>query len=302
MIIVGDVHIKRIEPYLSSTCKFFEWLLQDYRNDTIVFLGDIYDSSTPHGDVSDYIAYYFKQFKEVHLLTGNHDYSKPKGNSLLQLRQHDNIFVYNTVTEVKIGKRNCLMLPFKYSNMKEEYEELNNTYNFVFTHIVPSDYAFGEEGISLNLKGSIYVHGHSHMQKDFIDKNEDKHIILGVPMPTRHLEEQQEHRILNINTENTITEIKVPQYFTYETVEYGEEPVSKYNILNIKNAPSFNDVNDMYKDSFIREEGTTIKIEDEDYDVNDIMNMLDETKKSFIEFSKKMEIQKEYVNCCLEFL
>lgn len=297
MIVIGDLHIKRKEPFLSSIRSFFEWLLQNYKDEIIVLLGDLYDSSSPHGNVEDFTAHYLKQFKEVHIITGNHDYSAKQGLSLLQLRQHDNIFVYNDVTEVKIEDSKCLLLPFKYSGIKEEYEQLTGKYDFVFSHITHPKEAFGDEGIELKVGADYYIYGHVHTQKDY-----GNHIILGVPIPTRHLEHNQVCRIANISKKK-VDIIETPVYFTYEDVEYGEMPVNKNNILNIKNAPSLISVLYKYKEFYIRDEGVTIALEDQDEEMEDIIDIdVDSFKATFVEYSKEKHISKEIVDCCLEFL
>ncbi len=301
MIVVGDLHIKRKEPYFSAITSFLYWLIGKYNNETILFLGDLYDSSSPHGDIEEFIASWLKQFKEVHIITGNHDYSKKSGNALLQLRQHPNISVYTDITEIIIEEKKCLLLPFKYGNIKEEYESLTGTYDYIFTHITPLECAFKDEGIQLNLRGT-YIHGHTHMQKFFVDDIGNNHHVLGVPIPTRHLEEQQPHAVMSISKDGSHDSILVPQTFTYETIEFGDEPENKNNILNILNAPSMNNVYESYKGYFIREEGVTIKIDDTDCDIEETININDDIKSVFMDYSKEKALPKEIVNCCLEFL
>jgi len=207
MIIVGDLHAKYEEPFRSSINSFLEWLLSNYKDYTLIFLGDLYDSSSPHNDVRDEVASCIKQFKEVHIFDGNHDYYRIKGSAIKPLRQHDNIHIYNKVTEVKIEGHSCLMLPFKYSGMKEEYEALEGTYDYIFTHITPKECAIGDEGIDLKLNG-VYIHGHCFSEDTEI-LVKDKGWVKGI-----NLKEKDIVATMNKNTE-LLEWQKINKYFEY---------------------------------------------------------------------------------------
>lgn len=302
MIIVGDLHIKRKEPYFSSIRKFLEWLINNYKEETFIFLGDIHDSSSPHGDSEHFISSLLKQLKKVYIIPGNHDISRKQGNSLLQLETHDNITVCEDRV-YEIENYTCFIAPYLDLNMKEYYEQKEfMEFDYVFTHITPKEYQFNEEGILLNLKAKGIFHGHIHIPSpiEFIDKNSNKNYGTPVPIPTRHLEDNQEHFIYKLEN-NNIDKIEVPFYFKYETLEFGEKPENKDNILNIKNAPSVHSVYTEYKDYFIRDEGISIKLE-EDNTVREVLDATEDIKNVFIKFCKEKEIQKEYIDCCLEFV
>ena len=255
MIVVGDIHAKSKEPFYSAIKSFFKWLIENYKNEEIVFLGDIFDTSSPHGEIEKEIINLISQFKHSHLITGNHDRSNIKGNTLIPHVLHDNISVYEDATEVIIDNVKCFMLPFR--NNDQEYPILAGRYDYIFTHITPVEVQFANEGIKFpNLEG-IFIHGHTHIQSEFIDEYGHKHYVLGVPIETRHLEAQK-HKIVEISSNKEMTFIDVPFYFTHETVEYGEEPTSKNNILNIINAPNKKLVYEKYSNYYIRDNGITI--------------------------------------------
>jgi len=170
IIIVGDLHVKNREPFLSSICKTFEWIRDEFGSDiTLIQLGDLFDTSSPHHDIEFKIIEKLLQFRQVFILTGNHDYSKIKGNSLLPLMHHRTITVLEEATEVILEGNKYLLLPYLYSNMKEKYEILQGKYDYICTHVTPCECAFGDEGIDLHPEG-IYVHGHTHIATDFRDQ------------------------------------------------------------------------------------------------------------------------------------
>ena len=53
IVIIGDTHIKNSEPHLYGLRKFFEWLLENYRDAIIISLGDFYDQSSPHNSIEE---------------------------------------------------------------------------------------------------------------------------------------------------------------------------------------------------------------------------------------------------------
>ena len=237
IVIIGDTHIKNSEPHLYGLRKFFEWLIQNYKDANIISLGDLYDQSSPYNPIEAEFIGYMKQFKSFHILEGNHTISRRSGSGILHLQHHDSIFIYTDKIEIEIDGHKFLMLPWKY-NAKETYESIEGNYDYILTHVTPPQCAFGDEGIQLHLKGQ-YIHGHTHMQIDFIDAFKQNHKVIGIPVVTRN-SENQEYRIFTIDSK--LQEIKVPIFFEYQTLNYGEFPENKNNILNIKCCPSYQSV------------------------------------------------------------
>lgn len=300
MIIIGDVHAKNLEPFRTGINKFFDWLIESYKEETLIFLGDLFDMSSPHNKIKKEITKHLINFKQVYIITGNHDTSRKKGNVLLPLELHSNINIIEDVTEVNIEGLDCLFLPYRYGDIKEEYESLKGNYDYVFTHITPLECAFGGEGIQLNLDG-IYIHGHTHIPSQFIDTNGRQHHILGVPLPTRHGEHNHRPNIFEI-VDGKINYIEVLKYFTYEDVEYGKEPSSKNNIINVLNAPSIQSVYDNYKDYYIRKAG--VKLEESSYNFTE--EIIDfskgDIKDKFKLYAKDNNLSKEVVDCVFNYL
>ena len=143
-----------------------------------------------------------------------------------------------------------------------------------------------------NIKNSYIIYGHYHIQKDiYEDENYNKHHIIGVPIETRN-GENQKHKIIYIK--DTLQEISLPLYFTFENIQYGEFPKNKNNILNIKNAPSLKAVYELYKGYYIREEGIEIN-RSQSLEIDDITN---KQHKSFNEITlqEKFKLFIDYKN------
>jgi len=257
LIVIGDIHLKNKEPFLSASKKFLNWLSENYNEEDMIFLGDCFDSSSPLWEV-------YKVFKEflmnrkalTYILNGNHDKSKNRGCSLSSFNLLDNVTVFEEEEECQIDILNCMLLPFKYNY--REYAELEGKYDYIFSHIVPIKAQFSSEGIKFKTLHGIFIHGHTHIfkEKDYLDEYGNKHIILGVPISTRHAEDQH-HQIIEINYDRnkTLEYIDVPFYFKHETVSYGEVPESKENIINVIDAPNKKLVFEKYKEYYIREAG-----------------------------------------------
>jgi hypothetical protein len=295
VLVIGDLHLKHTSPYFEAQQQFLNWLDENYRGNTFIFVGDELDSSAPDWEVFSMFANFLEKQTQVYLLGGNHTHSRRKGSVLEGINHLPNVKVILEKEEITINNYKCLFLPFKYSlSMKEEYESLKGSYDFIFTHITPPESAFGNEGINLSVQGTT-IHGHIHLAKNFIH-NENQHYIIGVPIATRHGE--IDNPIFEI-VEGKIVEITHPSYFEYETVEFGQLPKNKNNVLNIINAPDSNSVNDFYKDYFVR-----------DIELKRTENALQENitfnaatiKIKFYTFCLENGVSKEILDCGLRYL
>jgi predicted phosphodiesterase len=269
MLVISDLHLKSQEPFLSAVKHVLAWINKKFPYESLILLGDIFDSSSPSWEVFSMFARFLNIRKDyVYIIEGNHTYSTKKGHVLGGFLEFENVVPVLTDINLDIAGNDCLFLPFLQVNNKNYYENLileKKNYDFIFTHLSPKQVAFGGVGIDFDRMGIMgtFVHGHEHIAKQFIDDLGNKHIVLGVPQPTRHLEQDQKFSVLRIENKE-IEFIDVPQYFTYETLEFGELPKSKNNILNIKNAPSWETLFKTYKDLYIRKEGITfIKTEND---------------------------------------
>lgn len=305
VIIVGDIHIKEKEPFLTAIKNFLYWINIEFPNDKIIFLGDEFDSSSPTWNNFALFSDFIKERNDtVYVLGGNHTYSRRKGSVLNGIEKIQNCINIDSPIVTKIDSLNCIFLPYLQVDNKYFYEneyEDNKKADYIFTHLTPKECAFGNEGIDfdkINLKGT-FIHGHVHLQKDFSDKNGNQHIVLGVPIATRHLEEQQEHRIIKIE-DNRTESIKVPQFFTYQTLEFGEFPKNKNNILNIKNVPSWEELYKVYENYYIRDEGVEFVKTENELQIENLEFESSSLKQKFKIFNLDRNLPKEIVDVCYQ--
>lgn len=305
IVIVGDVQIKNQEPFKSSIFKFFQFLkdVWDSENTIFIFLGDLFETSASHNVLIDQLLDCLLKLNKVILLTGNHDAKvRQRGNILLPFRHHEKIKVIEDPEEIKINDLSFLFIPFLYYNQKETVENLKGTYDFICTHVEHSQFAFDKENsITFNneLKGT-FIHGHIHLQKDYQDIFENDHYIIGCPIPTKHLEDKQNHRIAIIQEDKKVKFENIPTYFKYVDLNYGEFPENKADILNVKEAPSIPDVLTLYKDYFVRTDGIELKVGESSeqslsFDLSDL-------KEKFYKFEEENALEKDLKNICLEYL
>lgn len=303
IVIIGDIHAKKGEPFRSTVKKFFNWLYENFSQDTIIQVGDLFDSSSPHAEVEEEVIGLLKRFKKVYILSGNHDYSRVHGNTLLPLIHHDNLTIITDIYEEVIDNISFLFLPYKYGDMKEKYEALTGEYAYIVTHTTPKQLAFGEEGIDYKLKG-FYIHGHIHVTSryDFRDDYGNQHFVLGVPFPTRYGEQRDFHVILALENEKKSNIITLPYFHSYETIKFGEEPQNKNNILNIIDAPDANSVYERYTGYYIREEG--IELKRDNLEVDNTLLVFDRVtmKDKFKAFCMEQGVSQNILDCGLKYL
>lgn len=301
MLIIGDLQADDKQPHRQAVLNLFDWLYENYPDEIYVQVGDFHDSSAIANDVREELTAKAKKFKEFHILTGNHDKNSNRKNALLPMRQHDNIFIYDDIAEVKIDGFKCLMIPYQRSIEKvKEYEKYNFDGDIIFSHFFHPKKSFnGIEAIDLsNMKAKYYIYGHDHTYAQI-----DNHYIIGCVIPAS--QGQINNPLIKIDTiESKLEFIEHPEYFIYEDVEYGEQPKNKNNILNIKNAPSIDSVYDTYKDCYIRDEGITFK-QNDIVNINDISFDMSNISNQFLEFTKQSDmsgLSEDVKNTCLKYL
>jgi hypothetical protein len=255
IIVVGDIQIQNQEPQRSSCLKFLQWLLENHKDDTILQAGDFFDKSSIHHNLTDEVLEILMQFKDFRILSGNHDFSDRLGNILKPWRHYNNITIYTKQTEFEIDGISFIVLPSLPYNEKEEYEKIEGQWDYSICHFTPIQEAFGGEGIELKFKTNIaHLFAHIHRHREFIDNFGNKALITGSVINYRYGEQEWEKNIYKITKEG-YEKIKVPFFFTYETLEFGQEPSDPNNILNIKEVPSWEELHKKYGNYNIRREG-----------------------------------------------
>lgn len=283
MIIVGDLHLTDKIPYYNANKTLLKEIFKYDEN--ILFLGDIFDKSSPHWKVYEiFKEYVLTHRKHLYMIQGNHDFSKKKGSAVNNFELLENVSVFSEITETNIEGLQCLIIPFMYS--KESYENISFKGDYCFGHFTPEQESFGKEFVDIskiNVKKIII--GHIHKRKTY--KNLE---IVGVPLPTRNLENPC--NIFRLENDELL-EIELPDIFKIVDIEYGDMPDNKKYLYNILNAPTREDVFEKYRGYYIREDGINL------IQLNDIVSNLNESsgldislqdyKKDFNGFVKNLE-------------
>lgn len=307
MIVIGDIHLKAKQPYITHLNNFLTWLLYNYNDEKMLFLGDIFQSSAPRWDtfnVMKQFLYYRKN--STYILTGNHDRSSNKGNAIRGLQYSytkrnleliKNVFIYEDKEIVDIDGIKWMMLPYIHGEGMKKYEEITDTVDICATHVVPMECAFVGEGIQLNVDTKLYIHGHTHIATEFVDKYDRQHSVIGVPIATRH-GEFNKGVIYNVKDADNIDVIDVPMQLVYENVEFGDEPKDKNSVINILNAPDPKSAVMKYKEHFIR----SVQYKKYTDEISVTCEFKTKTKENFLDLAKKEEYDSDLINTCLYYL
>lgn len=314
IIIVGDVHFRAKEPFLTGLHQIFSYLISKYKDATVIFTGDFLDNSSPHWSVIDIAIDYLSKFKEVYIVEGNHDSSYIKGRALTAFKYRNNIHIIEEKTEMMVDGYHFLFLPHTDNiDTLVSYEKLMGTYDYVVSHLTHKKVQFKNEGIAFNMKAKAIIHGHIHVQFDFHDEdNGDQYnVILGVPQVVKQGEETQNFRIAKIGPEVSpsakagIEFETLPVYMTIETVEFGNMPTSKTNYINVIGAPSVHAAKEMYKGFFLRNEGISLKrTEIKQEDIQKVeLDFSSKLLPKFLAFVKtKTEMPKEVMDAGVHYI
>lgn len=303
--VIGDVHWKHKEPYRTQLIKLFDELFKDVdKKDTIlIFTGDFLDSSSPHAEyVLDIAISKLLEFKEVHIISGNHELNKGRGNILKVLNNFSNIHTYLEKQEVEIEGLKFLMLPYLSSvyRMKEEYENFEWAGDYCVTHTAPLGSNWGNiDEIDLSKIKAIKFYGHIHDPKDIDNHN----IQVGVPMMTRKGEESWKNRIIKVNNKDNWESILCPKLLDIEVVKYGEMPEISTNLTIVIDAPSVRAIREKYSNYYILESHCEILRTENELDINEQKEILNTNLlDNFNIFSREKEYPKEIHDCCIQFL
>lgn len=272
MVVFGDLHAMRKEPWKSAFLEFIAWVKEQPWNNSktlMLFLGDIVHKYDAEGEVKEMINYFFNFVLKGDsvILRGNHDVYR--FDSFLDMLKPfaPKIKVIDRPKELQIDGINFLFLPHYYvgtipgiKGMKEYYENLPEhlckEYDFIAAHFGDETQPFGGIDITKNkgLKGRR-LYGHIHTTKS------SNHI--ETPIIEGYEERGKDSYLLHINL-STKEEIKlpVPKFLDFYELEYGQEPfkVDSYtSVWTINNAPSKDSARRKYKDLYIRKINLSVK-------------------------------------------
>jgi hypothetical protein len=313
IVVIGDLHIKNKEPWMSAVDGFFSWLRmwdeqQSENNVTYVFTGDIIDEHTPPGQVHSILASTFftgrlQNANHVYIIQGNHDIGRHT-SGIEYLNVSDNVTVVKTLQEIEVNQVKILCLPYFYKtstdqpNMRELYENLpkeyNKTYDLIIGHIADeTDGCFGT-GIDLSKNDKLSgkrVLGHIH--------HSESDNFIGVPIITRYNERDHEP-VIQVYDASDLSKsfVDVPKFIQYETITYGDpvpcsqkhinEEFTQHIIYDIEDAPSRDAAYNKYSEIYIRE--VEVKPSKEDQEIRELVEAdnlsVQEYFKQFVDTNK----------------
>jgi len=315
LVVIGDTHFDKVEPFFFSQKEFCNWFVeQDFNNEnnTFIHLGDVYDKSKPNPDAVDMATYFNNKlkFKNKYYLVGNHEYLREKNSyALTSLGRNINTEIIYEPKHDSIGNLFCLFLPFMYDRteltrgktQKEFYEkylkdqkEFPLDYDFIFTHLQDETIKFSEDDenfIDLSFLKGQRMSGHIHKrQKGY----------LGSVLINNFAEKGKDSFIALIDTETKEIEyVEVPRFLDYNTIEYTDAyPAdildNKFVIYDIENAPSKEAAENKFIGLYIREGGIHLKKSKEEMKIEDSEKRENKNiNDMFDDFCKKEKVSKK---------
>lgn len=292
IVVISDLHLKNEEVYAKAQKKFLFHLSENYKNEIIVFLGDVFDGVTPEWGLFEYFAEFLhNRNNTTYLLEGNHDRKKLKGSVLQGLTCIENVHVIFEKEIIDIEGQHCLFLPHgKYE------DDLSFEGDFLFAHLEPIEVSFGDTGFKhKNIKVEKQVYGHIHLSY-----HKDNILILGVPIPTRNLE--LSNKQIKIE-KGELSFIDIPEFLRIETIDFNVDinTLNKDWLYNINNCPSKEELYEKFKDFYIRESGIEIERTESSLEQSNIENsgtLLDK----FRIFSTDENLSDEITQCGAHYI
>ena len=264
IVVVGDLHVRREEPFFHSFVKFQEWftaLPLNSPENTLILTGDVFHNPIPKSqDFKTVAKPVFKdlKFKKIYVLQGSHDYNRKWGSSLDVLSIFDNVKIMDYPKQIQIDGLTFLFLPYYYKGtndlpaMKEYYEHLPESMqknDFIIGHFFEEhEKGFGEYCDISYLTGTrIFGHRHIPMQDYYI----------GTPNITRYDERGKDGHI-EICYQNNVSSITVPKFLDYFDLDYEKdskvlETNIPFPIFDVWNCPRKEVALEKYGPIWIRE-------------------------------------------------
>ena len=251
--VIGDIHFG-VRGNSQQILEAQEhWFLEELMHKTegvseLVFLGDIFDSRSSISPIVMKSARHIfnvlcQNFSKVHVILGNHDiyYRNTKDVHTLDILSDQGAIVYENHTEVNIGGKDCLMLPWIAN--KPELEEVsktlvNNKYDYAFGHLEVNEFqkvrgVFEREGMPTDMFancGRVYS-GHFHL-KD-IKKNIN---YVGTPYELTWNDYKDEKGFWIVDTdkesETFVASETTPRHLKIHTKKTGIKKVTKKLVKN----------------------------------------------------------------------
>jgi len=301
IIFFGDLHCQEKEPHRTACLDFLDYLYKNFNHCTILCGGDLFHQSSHNHRLVDSVIERISKFNDFRIISGNHDQSRRLSNILLPFRHYDGITIYSERTEFEIEDIKFIALPSK-PGYEKEYENIEGTWDYSLCHFEPIQKSFNSTGIELKFKvNTAHIFAHIHEYDEYIDNFGNKVLISGSVVSTRYGEQDWEKNLYEITKEG-FKKQSIPQMFTYQTLNYGEFPENKNNILNVINAPSVPAVWEKYKDYFIRRDGIQVLRTENESELKDVVFESGNIIDKFNRYATEKSIPLEIVSCANQYL
>jgi DNA repair exonuclease SbcCD nuclease subunit len=309
MVIFGDIHTTEKEPFKTGQDKLLQWILDTFdKDEEIVFVGDWFDNHIPYWDSVERSQKFFQSRNNSYVIEGNHDIGY-KGSSLVSLNPIKNVTIISKPIEMTIEGLNLLMLPYRTKSGLDEYKVFEGkSYDYILGHFDPPYYELSKSRFNWDNIQGIFILGHIHNPfETTINKN--KFIQVGIPQVTQEGEQSFSNSYIKINGRSNYEIKEIPKFMTIEDVMYGDEPVSKNNLLNIIDAPSSIAAYRRYptNEYFLRKAGIKLKEEETSIEEKNELGEVTELSKlslndKFLNWGKSKEKNLEIVKKGFSYL
>jgi calcineurin-like phosphoesterase family protein len=269
LYIIGDLHLSAMNPWnyeiSENFIKWFEtWVANIKKEDSnphLLWLGDITEKDVNPGDVIDQEFRIFQicsnNFITTHVIMGNHDiklYRQKAQHSLKFLRNFPNVSVVDKPIDVNISNTKVRMLPHvrvQGRTLSEYYSTMTfrTDVDLVVGHWNKYDPSSPIQGgvktDNMRTKALCLGHVHTRTDPDYT----------GSVFPNK-VDEIGQRVIKVFNDGAFVKEIELPQFVSYDSIEYPKEIVEpqdgKVHIYTVEGISNITAAKSFYKDHFIR--------------------------------------------------
>lgn len=251
LVEVGDIHLKFRFPMFHAKRDFLNWLADlehlNNPNNTLLLTGDVGDYPKMQGVVVGlFYSWLVEQcrFKEVIIVTGNHDKRRGEGNFLDSFKSISFVTIVEELTARNIDGLKVLLMPHYLVQkkgdrvMREYYGNLSKyrpdivseEYDLVCGHFPDETQA---SGIDISDVKGKRLHGDIHLASENY---------IGTPVINRADEAGKDCQIAVIDCKTKeFSYVDVPQFLDFYAISY-DEPLptmdAKYKMISIEGAPS----------------------------------------------------------------